>query len=71
MSQPRHHSIMESVANTASGFAVSWCVWQAIGPLYGIELRQTQDLSIVGIFTVASLIRSYAWRRAFNRWRTQ
>ena len=67
MSQSRTHSAIESIANTATGFLVSWGVWTAIGPMYGFEGGHAENLSIVCIFTVTSMLRSYLWRRAFNR----
>ena len=67
MSQPIHHSAAECVANTAAGFAISWAVWECVvGPLYGIDRRASDDLGIVAIFTVASLVRGFVLRRAFE-----
>lgn len=67
--QTRRASLLESIANTSSGFVISWAVWALIvGPLYGIEKRTGDDLGIVAIFTVASLVRGFVLRRFFNRW---
>lgn len=64
--QSRTHSLIESVANTMSGFVLSFCVWQAIGPWFGYDVNVHDNLLITGIFTVVSVIRSYVWRRIFN-----
>ncbi len=67
IAQSRLESLIETNLNIASGFIISLIVWEYIaGPLYGIETNAIQNLGIVGIFTVAALIRSYFWRRYFN-----
>lgn len=68
MSQSRKHSAIESVANVASGFLVSWAVWVWIAsPLFDMPSTVSQSFGITCLFTVSSLLRSYAWRRIFNR----
>lgn len=67
MSQPRMFSAAEACANTATGMMVSFGLGMAVYPMFGFTPSATQNLAITSIFTVASVIRSYAWRRAFNR----
>jgi len=66
--QSRLGSLLESVANTATGFVISWLVWMlVVAPLYGYATTAHQSFWITAIFTVTSLARSYLWRRFFNR----
>lgn len=65
--QTRLGSLVESLANTASGFIVSLLVWMLlVTPAFSIESNFSQDFAITCIFTVTSVIRSYLWRRFFN-----
>lgn len=66
MSQSRKHSFAEACANTASGAALSYCLGLVVYPAFGFAVTAAQNLTITAIFTVASVLRSYAWRRAFN-----
>lgn len=64
--QSKKHSLLEAVLNTASGFVISFIVGLVAFPLYGFQPTLAQNFGLVTIFTVTSIIRSYAWRRAFN-----
>lgn len=66
MSQSRRHSALEAVANVAVGYAVACLTQVAVFPLFGIHVEPVDHLAIGGIFTVVSLVRSYALRRLFN-----
>lgn len=65
--QPRLLSFIESVANVCIGFFVAIATQIAVFPLFGIAVKMSDNLKIGGIFTVISIARSYAVRRAFNR----
>lgn len=67
-SQSRRHSFVEACLNTASGYVVSFLVWQFIaGPLVlGYRPDMSENFWITNIFTVVSVARSYIWRRTFN-----
>jgi hypothetical protein len=66
--QTRIGSFIESALNTASGFVVAFALWQwVIGPLMGYAVNYHDNLIITSIFTVASIARSYVWRRFFNK----
>ena len=67
MTQSRTHSALESAAGTAIGFIVSWAATPPILALFGHEASAGQAFGITCIYTVLSLVRSYAVRRAFNR----
>lgn len=69
MSQSRKHSAIEAVANVAIGYAVAVAAQIVIFPLFGIHASTEEHLAIGGLFTIVSLVRSYALRRLFNSWR--
>lgn len=64
--QSRKHSAIEA-SNVAVGHGVSVAAQLMIFPVYGIEVSLAANLEIGALFTVISLVRSYALRRAFNR----
>ena len=68
MSQSRLMSVVESVTNVGVGYGVAVGTQLAVFPLFGIEASLSDNLAIGAVFTVVSLVRSYALRRLFNRW---
>lgn len=66
--QSRLHSAIESVANVAIGYGVAVLTQLAVFPLFGLHADLSANLAIGAIFTVVSLVRSYALRRLFNLW---
>lgn len=68
MSQSRLMSVAESVTNVAVGYGVAVGTQLAVFPLFGIEASLSDNLAIGAVFTIVSLVRSYALRRLFNRW---
>ena len=68
MNQSRKHSAIETVCSVASGFALSLAASPIVYPLFGHEFTFTQNVGITIVFTVLSLVRSYAIRRWFNAW---
>jgi hypothetical protein len=67
MSQPRVLSAVEAFTNVAVGFCLAICVQVAAFPAFGIHVGPRQHLGIGAVFTAASLARSYALRRVFDR----
>jgi len=67
MSQSKTMSTIEVVASTLSGMAISLLIQICIFWCYNIEVTLQQNLSIVVIFTAASVLRSFVLRRIFNR----
>lgn len=64
--QTRWESLMEANVSTAVGFVVAWLVQQyVITPLFNTGSSAADNLAIVVIFTIASLLRGYAVRRYF------
>jgi hypothetical protein len=66
MSQSRMSSLIEAVINTAIGFVISLVLTAVVFPAYGHAITFGQNLQITGIFTAASILRSYILRRCFN-----
>ena len=65
--QSRKHSIAETVLNTLSGFIISWVMTLIVLPWFGSNITAGQGFIITVIYTIVSVIRSYFWRRLFNR----
>lgn len=68
MSQSRTHSMVEVTVNMIVGFWLSVLVQMIVFPLYGYELKLHDNMAIVALFTIVSMIRSYVLRRIFNWW---
>ena len=68
MNQPRWQSAVEAVVNVAVGYGVALATQLAVFPLFGMRVSLGDNLAIGAIFTVVSLARSFALRRAFDRW---
>ena len=66
MSQSRRMSAAEAVANVAVGYGVAIATQMTVFPLFGLAATLGDNLAIGAIFTVVSLVRSYALRRVFN-----
>jgi membrane protein implicated in regulation of membrane protease activity len=66
--QSKRESLVEASLNTASGFIVSLFVWQFIAaPLFGYHVTWRDNVLLTALFTAVSILRSYLWRRFFNR----
>ena len=66
--QSKQHSLIESILNTLSGLLLSIATWKLIiTPLFGIQANNSQVFLVSLIFTIISILRSYLWRRIFNR----
>jgi hypothetical protein len=63
MKQPKLLSLFEVIGGTALGFVVSLAIQYCVCRYYGLPLSTSQNFGIIGVFTVASLIRGYWWRR--------
>lgn len=67
--QSRAESLIEISINIASGWIVSYLVWIFVVPPIWPEHKSSLGTAfgITCLFTVASVIRSYFWRRFFER----
>ena len=59
-------SLVEAVANVVVGYLLALLTQIAIFPLFGVSVSMSDNLVIGGIFTVVSLLRSFALRRLFE-----
>ena len=67
--QSRRMSLTESLANVAIGYGIAVAAQVAVFPLFGIHIGLGDDLALGAVFTVISLVRSYALRRMFEHLR--
>lgn len=66
MEQSRLGSLIESCINTGIGFIVSLTLAMLVYPMFGHSFTLGQNIWITAIFTVSSILRSYAVRRWAN-----
>jgi len=69
MAQSKRGSLIEAVTNTVVGYGLAVATQFAVLPAFGLRVGVVEDLGLGLIFAVVSLIRGYALRRLFNRWR--
>jgi len=60
-------SAAESVANVLIGYGIALATQVIVFGSLGLSVSLEQNLWIGAVFTVVSLVRSYAMRRIFNR----
>jgi len=65
--QSRRGSLLEAGLNIGTGFLISWMVTPPILHLFGYSTSVSKAFGITIFYTVISFIRSYIWRRIFNR----
>jgi hypothetical protein len=66
--QSRRHSLIEAIANVVVGYALAVMTQIVVFPWFGLQVSLGDNLAIGGVFLAISLLRSYALRRAFERW---
>ncbi len=71
MKQSRLMSLVESLANVLVGYGVAVATQMVVFPLFGLAVTVTENLLIGLIFTVVSIVRSYALRRGFEALRVR
>jgi hypothetical protein len=71
MMQSRGMSLLEAVANVVVGYALAIMTQIAVFPLCGLQVSIAENILIGAIFTIVSLMRSYALRRIFNKLHSQ
>jgi hypothetical protein len=67
MKQSWFASWLETIGSTSSGFVVSLGLQYAVCWWWDLPLRTHDNLLIIGMFTVASVLRGIAWRRLMER----
>jgi len=66
--QTRRGSLIEASVNILAGIGVAFTLNANLLPAIGVEISTAQNAAATFFYTVASLLRSYALRRIFNRW---
>ncbi len=66
--QTRKGAIVETCANTTSGFILSYVLYGfVIVPLWDLDVTYVDNFAITCMFTVTSFTRSYIWRRVMTK----
>ncbi len=71
MKQSRLMSLVESLATVLVGYGVAVATQMLVFPLFGLAVTVTENLLIGLIFTVVSIVRSYALRSGFEALRVR
>ena len=69
MMQSRRQSLIEASANVVVGYALAVLTQIVVFPCFGLQVSLGDNLAIGALFVMISLLRSYALRRLFERWR--
>ena len=67
--QSRRQSLIEAITNVVVGYALAVITQIVVFPWFGLQVPLRDNLAIGAIFVIISLVRSYALRRLFERWR--
>ena len=67
--QSRRQSLIEAITNVAVGYALAVLTQIVVFPWFGLKVSLNENLAIGAMFVMISLLRSYALRRRFERWR--
>ena len=67
--QSRRQSLIEAITNVAVGYALAVLTQIVVFPWFGLKVSLNDNLTIGAMFVMISLLRSYALRRLFERWR--
>ena len=69
MPQSRPLSLLEAVTNVVVCYALAVLTQLIVFPWFGLTASLQDNLAIGAAFVGVSLVRSYALRRVFERWR--
>lgn len=64
--QTKMMSLAETALNYFTGFVIALAITYWVLPFWGFEPSPSGAVEITMLYTVVSIIRSYAWRRLFN-----
>ena len=67
--QSRRQSLIEAITNVVVGYALAVLTQIVVFPWFGLQIPFRDNLMIGAMFVIISLLRSYALRRLFERWR--
>ena len=66
MKQSRVMSLVEAIANVVVGYGVAVATQMLVFPLFGLQTTLAQNLKLGAVFSIVSIIRSFALRRLFE-----
>jgi len=66
MKQSRAMSLLEAIANVVVGYGVAVTTQMLVFPLFGLQTTLAQNLKMGAVFSIVSIIRSFALRRVFE-----
>jgi len=58
--------LVESLTNIAVGYGIAVVTQMAVFPLFGLHATLARNIMMGAIFTVVSIVRSFALRRMFE-----
>lgn len=64
--QTRSHSLIEATTNTVAGFFISYLLAVYLLPYWDLHPSHADAFEITFVYTLASFLRVYGVRRAFN-----
>lgn len=67
--QSRRQSLIEAITNVVVGYALAVITQIVVFPWFGLQVPLRDNHAIGASFVMISLLRSYALRRLFERWR--
>jgi hypothetical protein len=67
--QSRRQSLIEAITNVMVGYVLAVMTQLVVFQWFGLQASLGDNLAIGAIFVMISLVRSYALRRLFERWR--
>jgi hypothetical protein len=70
MRQSRLMSLVEAIANVTVGYSLAVVTQALVFPMFGFTTTLAQNLGIGAVFTVVSVLRSYALRWLFEALRS-
>lgn len=65
--QSKRWSAAEVVSSTLFGFIVAMLTNAVVFPFFGYNLPFVTNINITIVYTLVSILRSYVFRRVFNR----
>ncbi len=66
MKQTRVMSLLEAIANVVVGYGVAVTTQMLVFPVFGLQTTLAQNLKMGAVFSIVSIIRSFALRRVFE-----
>lgn len=62
-------SLIETICNVSAGYVLAVATQILVFPLFGLHPALHENFAIAAVFTAVALVRLFAIRRIFERWR--